>query len=246
MKSFALFFIFCSLFISCQKDTDKPVNNVIINKLPSFPFRVIEHWVDDDIVRKYTYTMNNRISTITTSKNGLKTEIVTYSYAGNKAIRTSTLNNYQYTYFLNANGFADSCEIILPGYVNLKQYFSYSNTFKLIRKKEIGFILSVPFETDHEYFYEGDRMIREKTIEDGNESIVNFEYDLTNQNLINGAEYMESFLPVSNYPLAKRIYNEEEEDVFIHDITADTVFYRNDNYANGTAVANIYYLKKLN
>lgn len=246
MKFFVLFFTFCALFLSCQKETYKPVNNVVINKLPSFPFRVVEHWVDDEIVKKYTYTINNRISTITTFKNDLETERVSYTYSGNKAFRTSTLNNYQYTYFLNANGFADSCEIILPGYVNLKEYFSYSNTFKLIRKKEIGVIVSVPFETDKEYFYEGDKMVREKKIEDGNESIINFEYDLSIQNLINGTEYMESFLPTSNYPISKRIYNEDDEDSFIHNITEDTVFYRNDNYSNGTTVANIFYLKKLN
>jgi hypothetical protein len=236
------------LFLSCRKDENEPIKFVNNNKIPVYPWRVIEHCIDESTCKKYSYTPNNRLASIKVMKDGSEIELITYTYSGNIALRKSTSNKYQYTYFLNSKGLADSCQVIFPGLLSIMQYFTYTTNFKLIKKKEIGTVVSVPYQQEFQYFYEGENMILEKITEDGAETIIKYEHDLSFQNRLDGTEFMENFLPPNNYPITKAIYNEDEEemDIFNFTLTEDSIITRDDLYSNGTRSMNTYYLEKVN
>ncbi len=242
MKRLLISFFLFTIVISCKKETNKPIVKVQ-NKIPTYPWRVKEHWVDESTCRKYIYTANNRLSQIKISQNDEEIETITYAYSGNKAIITSSKNNNQYTYFLNLKGLADSCEFVLPGYVYIKRIFLYNSENKIIRKLESGSIVSVPFQQRTEYYYAGLNLIREKIYEEENETIVDYEYDDALVNKLQGTEFLETFISVQPKLLTKTIFGVEEENTYSYEIESDSVIIRNDSYSNGTISSNRYVLE---
>jgi hypothetical protein len=244
MKRLLISFILFTLVVSCKKETNKPIVKVQ-NKIPTYPWRVKEQWVDENICRKYFYTANNRISQITISKNEEVLETITYSYSGNNAVVTSSKNSNQYTYYLNLKGLADSCEFVFPGIIYNKIIFLYDSENKIIRKLESGNVVSVPFQQRTEYFYDGLNLIREKIYQEENETITDYEYDNSLVNKLQGTEFLETFLSVQPKMLTKVIFGEEEENTFSYEIESDSVIIRNDYYPNGSTSANKYYLESV-
>jgi hypothetical protein len=244
VKHIIISFFLLTLLISCKKETNNPIVKVQ-NKIPTYPWRVKEHWVDESTCRKYIYTANNRLSQIKISQNDEEIETITYAYSGNKAIITSSKNNNQYTYFLNLKGLADSCEFVLPGYVYIKRIFLYNSENKIIRKLESGSIVSVPFQQRTEYFYNGSNLVREKIFEEENETIIDYEYDNSLVNNLQGTEFLETFISVQPKLLTKAIFGVDEENTYSYEIESDSVITRNDFYYNGSSNSNTYFLESV-
>jgi hypothetical protein len=244
MKHLLISLFLFAIIISCKKETDKPIVKVQ-NKIPTYPWRIKEHWIDESICRKYVYTVNNRISQIKISQNDVELETITYSYSGNNAIVTSSKNSNQYTYYLNLKGLADSCEFVFPGYVYNKTIFLYDSENKIIRKLESGNVVSLPFQQRTEYFYDGLNLIREKLHQEENETIIDYEYDNTLVNKLQGTDFLEKFLTVQPKMLTKAIFGEEEENTYSYEIESDSVIIRIDNYSNGSSSTNKYYLESV-
>lgn len=242
MKPIASSIFLILLLLACKKETEKPIIKVQ-NKLPSYPWRIKEHWIDESICRKYTYTSNNRLAQIKIIKNEEELETISYSYSGNNAMVKSNKNSYQYTYFLNSKGLADSCEVVFPGYVYIKRIFLYTTDNKLIRRLESGNNVSVPFQRRIELFYSGLNLIREKIIEDADETIIDYEYDENLVNNLQGTEFLENFLPAQSKMQTKVIFSEEEENTYSYEVESDSVIIRNDYYSNGASTTNKYYLE---
>jgi hypothetical protein len=244
MKHLLISLFLFTIVISCKKETDKPIVKVQ-NKIPTYPWRVKEHWIDESICRKYVYTANNRISQIKISQNDEELETITYSYFGNNAIVTSSKNSNQYTYYLNLKGLADSCEFVFPGYVYNKIIFLYDTENKIIRKLESGNIVSLPFQQRTEYFYDGSNLIREKLYQEENETITDYEYDSSLVNKLQGTEFLETFLSVQPKMQTKVIFSEEEENSYAYEIESDSILLRTDYFSNGSSSTNKYYLESV-
>jgi hypothetical protein len=245
MKPVATSFFLILLLFACRKDSENPVIKKVQTKLPSYPWRVKEHWIDENICRKYTYTSNNRLAQIKISKNEEDLETISYSYSGNNAMVKSNKNSYQYTYFLNSKGFADSCEVVFPGYVYIKRIFVYTLDNKLIRKQESGNNVSVPFERRIELFYNSLNLIREKIIEETGETIIDYDYDENLVNKLQGTEFLENFIPAQPKMQTKVIFSEEEENSYTYEIESDSIITRIDYYSNGSTISNKYYLESV-
>ena len=244
MKHLLISLFLFTIVISCKKETDKPIIKVQ-NKIPTYPWRIKEHWIDESVCRKYVYTTNNRISQIKISQNGEELETISYVYSGNNALVTSSKNSNQYTYYLNLKGLADSCEFVFPGYVYNKIIFLYDSENKIIRKLESGNVVSLPFQQRTEYFYDGSNLIREKLYQEENETITDYEYDNSLVNKLQGTEFLENFLPAQSKMKTKVIFSEEEENTYSYEIESDSIIIRNDYFSNGSTSTNKYYLESV-